>query len=65
MKTLSSLTAHKFYHSILRIYISNLGARPVLVHFWDYIFKIWITVVYYNEHIYNCTGLLSSNVLRF
>ncbi len=28
----------------LEIYISYLGARPVLVRFWDYIFQIWITV---------------------
>jgi hypothetical protein len=28
----------------LEIYVSNLGARPVLVHFWDYIFRTWITV---------------------
>ncbi len=40
----SSLTSYKFYNSIWELYISNLGARPVLVHFWDYIFRIWITV---------------------
>ncbi len=34
----------RFYISVLEIYISNLGARPVLVHFWEYIFWNWITV---------------------
>jgi hypothetical protein len=34
----------RFYISVLEIYISNLGARPVLVHFWEYIFRNWITV---------------------
>jgi hypothetical protein len=41
---LQSLFFTAFYNSILQIYISNLGARPVLVRFWDYIFRIWITV---------------------
>jgi hypothetical protein len=40
----SSLTSYEFYNSILGIYISNWGARLVLVCFWDYIFRIWITV---------------------
>jgi hypothetical protein len=40
----SSLTYLKFYISVLESYISNLGSRPALVHFWDYIFRIWITV---------------------
>jgi hypothetical protein len=34
----------RFYISLLEIYISNFGARPVLVHFWEYIFRNWITV---------------------
>jgi hypothetical protein len=34
----------RFHISVLEIYISNLGARPVLVHFWEYIFRNWITV---------------------
>jgi hypothetical protein len=41
---LQSLFFTAFYNSNLQIYISNLGARPVLVRFWDYIFRIWITV---------------------
>jgi hypothetical protein len=40
----SSLTSSEFYNFILGIYISNLGAKPVLVHFLDFIFRIWITV---------------------
>jgi hypothetical protein len=34
----------RFFISVLEIYISNLGARSVLVHFWEYIFQNWITV---------------------
>jgi hypothetical protein len=40
----SSLTAYEFCNSILGIYISSLGAKLVLVHCWDYIFRIWVTV---------------------
>jgi hypothetical protein len=39
-----SLIFKELYISVLESYISNLGARPVLVCFWDYIFWIWITV---------------------
>ncbi len=46
-----SLTFYQFYNSILGIYISNLGVRPVLVRFWDYIFRIWITVWRWEVHL--------------
>ncbi len=31
--------------SVLESYISNLGARLVLAHFWEYIIRTWITVL--------------------
>jgi hypothetical protein len=40
-----------FYISVLEINISNLGSRPMLVYFWEYIFRNWITVASPVRHI--------------